>query len=199
MGESCPTFSCNYDKLIDKYPNQEPVVNVNPEDDAAIYFSSGTTGFPKGILHSHSSLLSSCYTENMHHGQTKDDVFLCIPPLYHTGAKMHWFGSFLIGGKGVLLKGVKPEWIIKTVGEEKASIVWLLVPWAQDILDEIDRGAIDINEYDLSVWRLMYIGAQPVPPSLIHRWKKVFPSHQYDTNYGLSESIGPGVWTFFWT
>ena len=45
----------------------------------------------------------------------------------------------------------------------------------------------------------MYIGAQPVPPSLIHRWKKVFPSHQYDTNYGLSESIGPGVWTFFWT
>ena len=38
----------------------------------------------------------------------------------------------------------------------------------------------------------MHIGAQPVPPSLIHRWKKVFPHHQYDTNYGLSESIGPG-------
>jgi acyl-CoA synthetase (AMP-forming)/AMP-acid ligase II len=192
VGESCPTFSCSYDKLIDKYPNQEPVVEINENDDGAIYFSSGTTGFPKGILHSHSSLLSSCYTENMHHGQTKDDIFLCIPPLYHTGAKMHWFGSFLVGGKGVLLKGVKPEWIIKTAAEEKASIVWLLVPWAQDILDEIDRGTIDINEYDLSAWRLMHIGAQPVPPSLIHRWKKVFPSHQYDTNYGLSESIGPG-------
>jgi acyl-CoA synthetase (AMP-forming)/AMP-acid ligase II len=38
----------------------------------------------------------------------------------------------------------------------------------------------------------MHIGAQPVPPSLIRRWKKVFPHHQYDTNYGLSESIGPG-------
>ena len=38
----------------------------------------------------------------------------------------------------------------------------------------------------------MHIGAQPVPPSLISRWKKVFPNHQYDTNYGLSESIGPG-------
>ena len=38
----------------------------------------------------------------------------------------------------------------------------------------------------------MHIGAQPVPPSLIHRWMKVFPGHQYDTNYGLSESIGPG-------
>lgn len=38
----------------------------------------------------------------------------------------------------------------------------------------------------------MHIGAQPVPPSLIKRWLKYFPSHKYDTNYGLSESIGPG-------
>ena len=39
----------------------------------------------------------------------------------------------------------------------------------------------------------MHIGAQPVPPSLIHRWKKYFPAHEYDTNYGLSESTGPGA------
>jgi len=38
----------------------------------------------------------------------------------------------------------------------------------------------------------MHIGAQPVPQSLIRRWKEYFPNHQYDTNYGLSESIGPG-------
>jgi acyl-CoA synthetase (AMP-forming)/AMP-acid ligase II len=38
----------------------------------------------------------------------------------------------------------------------------------------------------------MHIGAQPVPPSMIKRWKTVFPHHAYDTNYGLSESIGPG-------
>jgi len=38
----------------------------------------------------------------------------------------------------------------------------------------------------------MHIGAQPVPPSLIRRWLSVFPHHKYDTNYGLSESIGPG-------
>ena len=47
-------------------------------------------------------------TEQHHHGQTKDDVFLCIPPLYHTGAKMHWFGSLISGSKAVLLRGVKP-------------------------------------------------------------------------------------------
>ena len=130
--------------------------------------------------------------EQNHHSQTKDDVFLCIPPLYHTGAKMHWFGSLITGSKAVLLKGAKPEWIIKAVSDEKCTIVWLLVPWAQDILDAIERGDIDLNKYELSQWRLMHIGAQPVPPSLIKRWLKYFPNHQYDTNYGLSESIGPG-------
>ena len=92
----------------------------------------------------------------------------------------------------VLLRGVKPEWILKTVSEEKITIVWLLVPWAQDILDAIEGGDVKLEDYELSQWRLMHIGAQPVPPSLIKRWKKYFPHHQYDTNYGLSESIGPG-------
>ena len=106
---------------------------------------------------------------------------------------MHWFGSFLVGGKAVLLKGIKPEWIVRAVSEEKCTVVWLLVPWAQDILDAIDRGEIKLEEYQLAQWKLMHIGAQPVPPSLIKRWKKVFPHHLYDTNYGLSESIGPGA------
>ena len=105
---------------------------------------------------------------------------------------MHWFGSLMAGSKAVLLRGIKPEWILKTVSEEKITIVWLLVPWAQDILDAIERGDVKLEDYNLSKWRLMHIGAQPVPPSLIHRWKKYFPHHQYDTNYGLSESIGPG-------
>ena len=92
-----------------------------------------------------------------------------------------------------MLKGIKPDWIIRTVSEERCTIVWLLVPWAQDILDAIERGEINLSEYHLEQWRLMHIGAQPVPPSLIKRWKSVFPNHQYDTNYGLSESIGPGA------
>ena len=158
----------------------------------AIYFSSGTTGFPKAILHAHASLTHSARVEQAHHGQTKNDVFLCIPPLYHTGAKMHWFGSLASGGRAVLLKGTTPELIMQTASDENCSIVWLLVPWAQDILDAIDRGEINLSELDLSAWRLMHIGAQPVPPSLIKRWKKIFPKHDYDTNYGLSESIGPG-------
>ena len=192
VGNGIPDFADSYDVMVTYCSSVAPAIDISEEDDAAIYFSSGTTGFPKAILHSHMALVSSCKTEQNHHGQTRDDVFLCIPPLYHTGAKMHWFGSLISGSKAVLLRGVKPEWIFQAVSEEHATIVWLLVPWVQDILDAIDRGEISLEDYRLDQWRLMHIGAQPVPPSLIKRWKKIFPNHQYDTNYGLSESIGPG-------
>ena len=192
VGEDCPAFADSYDKMIAYCTSRQPDVTLTEDDDGAIYFSSGTTGFPKAILHAHRSLTHAMLTEHNHHSQTHDDVFLCIPPLYHTGAKMHWMGSFFAGGKAVLLKGVNPEWILKAASDEKCSIVWLLVPWAQDILDALERGELKLEDYDLSAWRLMHIGAQPVPPSLIKRWMEVFPNHQYDTNYGLSESIGPG-------
>ncbi len=192
VGDGCPGFAEDYAAHTANCSSQSPKVDISDEDYAAIYFSSGTTGFPKAILHTHEALMHSAKTEQNHHGQTKDDVFLCIPPLYHTGAKMHWFGSLLVGGKAVLLKGTDPEFILRAVSEEKCTIVWLLVPWAQDLLLALDNGRIKLDSYQLDQWRLMHIGAQPVPPSLIKHWKDYFPKHQYDTNYGLSESIGPG-------
>ena len=192
VGNNGPVYTENCMKVMGFTSTEAPPISLHEDDYAAIYFSSGTTGFPKAILHKHRALYSSCLTEQNHHGQTKDDVFLCIPPLYHTGAKMHWFGSLMTGSKAVILRGIKPEWILRTVTEEKCTIVWLLVPWVQDILDAIDSGRIKLDDYLLNQWRLMHVGAQPVPPSLIKRWLKVFPHHQYDTNYGLSESIGPG-------
>ena len=192
VGEGCPGFADDYNSFAANCSSQSPMVALTDEDYAAIYFSSGTTGFPKAILHKHKALLHSCMVEQNHHGQTKDDVFLCIPPLYHTGAKMHWFGSLISGGKAVLLKGTAPEFILEVASKEKCTIVWLLVPWAQDLLEAIESGKVNLDDYELDQWRLMHIGAQPVPQSLIKKWKSVFPNHQYDTNYGLSESIGPG-------
>ncbi len=192
VGENCPTFAESYNTLTADCSSVAPDIKLTDDDYAAIYFSSGTTGFPKAILHKHRALMHSATVEQKHHGQTHDDVFLCIPPLYHTGAKMHWFGSLISGGRAVLLKGTKPEFVLDAVSREKCTIVWLLVPWAQDILDALDRGDLKKEDYELDQWRLMHIGAQPVPRSLIKHWRDYFPEHQYDTNYGLSESIGPG-------
>ncbi len=192
VGEGTPDFCQSYSQLMAKASAAPVDKKLTDDDNAALYFTSGTTGFPKAILHTHAALMSACVTEQKHHGQTREDNFLCIPPLYHTGAKMHWFGSLISASKAVLLRGVKPQWIFEAISEEKITVVWLLVPWAQDILDAIECGDVNLKDYQLSQWRLMHIGAQPVPPSLILRWREVFPHHLYDTNYGLSESTGPG-------
>jgi long-chain acyl-CoA synthetase len=147
-GDACPRYAEDYTRLTSNCSSSNPDFEISDDDFAAIYFSSGTTGFPKAILHKHQSLMHSAKCEQAHHGQTRDDVFLCIPPLYHTGAKMHWFGSLISGG-AVLLKGTKPD-ILQAVSEEHCTIVWLLVPWAQDILDELDSGRCeDFEDYEL--------------------------------------------------
>ena len=192
VGDNCPSFAESYRELVADHSSSEPQIPISEEDYGAIYFSSGTTGFPKAILHKHQSLTQAAEMEQVHHATGREDNFLCIPPLYHTGAKFHWMGSLVAGSKAVLLKGAKPKTILEAVSMEHCTIVWLLVPWAQDILDALDRGELKLSDYELSQWRLMHIGAQPVPPTLIQRWREYLPNHAYDTNYGLSESIGPG-------
>jgi acyl-CoA synthetase (AMP-forming)/AMP-acid ligase II len=167
-------------------------MNLTGDDCCGLYFTSGTTGTPKPILLTHRNLEFAAAVEQQHHYQTADDNFILIPPLYHTGAKMHWFGSLITGSRATLLGEINPAAIFRAVSEEKGTIVWLLVPWVQDILAALDSGELSLADYDLSHWRLMHIGAQPVPPSLVHRWREYFPDMQYDTNYGLSESSGPG-------
>ena len=104
---------------------------------------------------------------------------------------MHWFGSLLVGGRATLLKKVDPQAILNAVHRERGTIVWLLVPWAHDILGALDSGSLKLDDYDLSYWRLMHIGAQPVPPSLVKRWRSYFPEMQYD-NYIQVPSV-PGT------
>ncbi|WP_029232212.1 class I adenylate-forming enzyme family protein [Butyrivibrio sp. VCB2006] len=192
VGDQCPSYADDYYRQVSNASSVAPKVLLEDSDDAAIYFSSGTTGFPKAILHIHTALMQSAKMEAMHHETKHEDCFLCIPPLYHTGAKMHWFGSLFTGSRAVLLKGNSPEAVFRAVSEEHCTIVWLLVPWAQDILAALDSGKLKIEDYKLSQWRLMHIGAQPIPPSLVRHWLTYFPNHKYDTNYGLSESTGPG-------
>jgi acyl-CoA synthetase (AMP-forming)/AMP-acid ligase II len=192
VADSATGYMTRFSDSVRGYPTTSPGIELCDEDCCSLYFTSGTTGAPKPILITHSNLKCAAITENVHHRQTKEDNYVLIPPLYHAGAKMHWFGSLIVGGRATLLKEVNPKSIFEAVHTERGTIVWLLVPWAHDILVSLDRDEIKKEDYDLSCWRLMHIGAQPVPPALVKRWKQYFPNMQYDTNYGLTEATGPG-------
>ena len=192
VGQKLPDGMEAFEDVIRQASTKPPQVKITVEDTCGLYFTSGTTGDPKPIVLTHKNMESVAILEQKHHYQTREDNFILLPPLYHTGAKMHWLGSLLTGSRATILTEISPKNILETVHKEKGTIVWLLVPWAQDILVALDKGELKLKDYDLSHWRLMHIGAQPVPPSVVRHWKKYFPQMQYDTNYGLSESTGPG-------
>ena len=77
-GSDCPTFAESYDCLVTYCSSKAPDIKLTDEDEAAIYFSSGTTGFPKAIVHNHQSLMHAAMTEQNHHMQTKNDVLVII-------------------------------------------------------------------------------------------------------------------------
>jgi acyl-CoA synthetase (AMP-forming)/AMP-acid ligase II len=191
-GSKLPDGMESLEDVIRQASPKAPKVTIFAKDTCGLYFTSGTTGDPKPIVLTHKNMEFAAVLEQKHHYQTHEDNFILIPPLYHTGAKMHWLGSLLVGSRATILTEISPKYILETVSKEKGTIVWLLVPWAQDILVALDKGELKLQDYDLSSWRLMHIGAQPVPPGLIKHWKRYFSKMQYDTNYGLSESTGPG-------
>jgi long-chain acyl-CoA synthetase len=179
--------------LIAKASPAPPEVEMKDEDECALYFTSGTTGAPKPVLLIHKNMVCVALNEATNNRWEQRDSLLMMPPFYHL-AIGHLLGCMLAGGRAILLtERITPRYIFKSISEEGVSIVFLLVPWALDIIEALDKGELKKEDYDFRHWRWVFMGAQPVPPSLIQRWKKYFPEMQFDNTYGLSETAGPGT------
>ena len=193
MGDDHPPGVESMERMILKASPSGSHVEIGDEDDCSLYFTSGTTGAPKAVLHAHRSLMVAAITESTNHRWTLEDINLMMAPLYHL-AIGHLLGGVIVGATNVLLtEQISPQIIMETVARERMTMAFLLVPWALDILGALDRGELHKGDYDLSSWKLMYMGAQPIPPSLVKRWKSHFPDMTHSTTYGLSEGGGPGV------
>ena len=181
------------EKLIAKSSVLPPDVSINDEDECGLYFTSGTTGAPKPILLLHKNLFCPAVNEVTNLSLTKDDSLLMMPPLYHV-AMGHLLGSMLLGAKTVLLtEAVTAKAILESIHNEKLRVAFLLVPWTLDVLEAFDKGELRRQDYDLQTWRILQMGAQPIPTSLVRRWKAYFPEMECHNTYGLSESSGPGT------
>ena len=192
IGDNKPDYANGLFENIKDVSAISPKIPLSEDDYAGIYFSSGTTGFPKAILHKHSALMATAGTEIDNHGETEDDVLLSMPPLYHMGAIVNCFGCLMAGCTVVLLNTIAHKYLFETISDEKVTIAGFLLPWMYDILDAISLGDIKLKDYDLSKWRLTHSGAQPIPIEAIERWMKQFPTHSFDIDYGLTEAAGPG-------
>ncbi|MCJ7604666.1 MAG: acyl--CoA ligase, partial [Dehalococcoidales bacterium] len=191
LGENRPDGMEDFNDVINSTPTTPPDVELTGDDEAGLYFTSGTTGDPKATCLCHRSLEHVAVNENYSHRETRQDCFLLVQPLYHTGGKMHWFGSFIAGARAVMTTGgelVNAKLILDIYQQEKVTISMLLVPWLQDIVSALDSGALKLSDYDLSSLRLIHSGAQPIPAVLVKRFLKYFPDVDYEENYGLTES-----------
>ncbi len=181
------------EELIAEASPSAPGVEMKDEDECALYFTSGTTGAPKPVLLAHKNLVCVALNEATNNRWEQSDSLLMMPPFYHL-AIGHLLGCMLAAGKAVLLtEKITPQFIFESVSKERVSIAFLLVPWALDVIEALDKGVLRKKDYDLRSWRWVFMGAQPVPPGLIQRWRTYFPEMQFDNTYGLSETAGPGV------
>ncbi len=119
VGQDIPRGMEGFQDVVDKSSPESPSIVLNDKDACGLYFTSGTTGEPKPILLTHKNMESAATTENYHHYQRHGDNFILLPPLYHTGAKMHWFGSLIVGGQATLLTEISPQYIFEAVHQER--------------------------------------------------------------------------------
>jgi acyl-CoA synthetase (AMP-forming)/AMP-acid ligase II len=191
-GQTIPPGMESFEDMIAKSHARPEGLEINDEDPCGLYFTSGTTGVPKPILLTHKNMECAAITEVVHGLRKPGDTWVTLKPLYHTGDWIHWLGSLILGG-GSVIQGDKitPRAILEVMNEERGTVAMLLVPWLQDILTTMESGGIDLEDYDLSCWRLVLFGTQHVPPNLVLQWKKMFPHMLYEVNYGLTEASGP--------
>ena len=192
-GSTCATWRQGRVDRRNRPPRPHQAVELRDEDECGLYFTSGTTGAPKPILLLHKNLFCTAINEVTNLLLTKEDALLMIPPMYHV-AMGHLLGSMLIAAKTVLLtEAITPKAIFESMDTERVRVAFLLVPWVLDILEALDKGELKKGDYDLKGWRILQMGAQPIPTSLVRRWKEHFPRMECHNTYGLSETMGPGT------
>jgi long-chain acyl-CoA synthetase len=158
---------------------------LRPGDLAAIFYTSGTTGFPKGAMTSHENLYSSC--ENTRRALFTDcpDIRNLISvPLFHvTGCQTQLLSTCLVGGTSVIMPAFDVGVFLETIGEERINTVtsvpaifWLAIHQPQ------------FEQLDMSGVRRISYGGAPTSRDQVLRLKEAFPNALLGNGYGLTET-----------
>ncbi|MEE4602957.1 MAG: class I adenylate-forming enzyme family protein [Desulfobacteraceae bacterium] len=197
VGESVPDDMIDYRTLAASSDTSEAIIDVAGHHDLAMMFTSGTTGDPKPVLHTHDSLNNTAIGNGMSYFVEKNDNYVFFLPLYHSGTMFLWAPFYATGAVGTILREFNdPKWIIEAIAEEKGTDVLFVVPIAVAILNAVANGDINLDDYDLTSWRYMEIGAQPVPFDVMKRLVDTLPCGCSNI-YGITEGGGGGLFNLY--
>lgn len=181
-----PDWAESYSSVLESSSDDEPPTGAWDDDNLFIMYTSGTTGHPKGAVHSHEGMLWSQLTSMATSDMRGDDRFLLPLPMFHVGCLNPV--SLLVhrGGTGIIMRDLEMGEMLRCIDAEKISIFMAVPALLQFMLHAPER-----EQCDLSSLRWIATGAAPVPVSLLDDWAALGVSiHQA---YGLTESCGPGT------
>lgn len=179
-----PDFAEGYEDVVQAASEAEPAAESGDDDLLFIMYTSGTTGLPKGVMHSHSTALWSVVTANTTADTRYNDRYLICLPLFHVGALNPLLSITNLGGTAVIMSEFHPVKIWEVFSEEAVTVTLAVPAMLQFMLTTFDAEA-----HDISNLRWVMSGASPVPETLIRSYEKLgIEIHQV---YGLTESGGP--------
>jgi len=197
IGDDVPDDMIDF-KTVQNYEDiSDALVEVDRDHALAMMFTSGTTGKPKPVLHTHFSLNNTAIANGMTYFVQKDDNYLIFLPLYHSGTMFLWAPFYATGATGTILRNFRdPKWIIEAIEVEKCTDVLFVVPIGIAILNAIEKGELNLDDYDLSSWKYMEIGAQPVPYDIMKLLVEKLPC-AVSNIYGITEGGGGGTFNLY--
>jgi fatty-acyl-CoA synthase len=197
VGNEVPDDMIDFTSIDGYGDSSDAMVDVDDSHDLAMMFTSGTTGKPKPVMHSHFSIKSTAAGNGMSYFVEKNDNYLFFLPLFHSGTMFLWAPFYATGATGTILREFNdPKYIIDAMAEEKCTDTLFVVPIAIMILNAIDNGTINLADYDLSAWRYMEIGAQPVPFDIMKKLVDTLPCGVSNI-YGITEGGGGGLFNLY--
>jgi feruloyl-CoA synthase len=171
---------------MDKAPAVAPVP-IGDEDRAEILYTSGTTGKPKGCVHTHQSVVSAGITGAKAIGLNETDVMLIAMPIWHSSPLNNWFmGITYAGGASVLLREYHPLHFLEAI-EKKACTAYFGAPISYLMpLQMIPHFA----KFNLSSMRAWIYGGGPIAPETVKKLTQAYQSDRFYQVYGMTEA-GP--------
>ncbi|MFC1938022.1 long-chain fatty acid--CoA ligase, partial [Chloroflexota bacterium] len=171
-------------ELIERHPPHPPLVEINPKQDiAAIQYTGGTTGIPKGAMMSHYNLVSNAIMNAIWFSWTKEEKVMGVNPLSHTWGLCTTVNSpFYVGATLFLMLRFDPEKVLQTVDKHKITAFYGVTTLFNMLINHPS-----IGDYDLSSLRCAKAGAMPIPEEVKRKWDKITGT-QLILGYGLTEA-----------